>query len=470
MSKINVKYQDAYSYNLDNTYMKKWEPAKYDSKVSEAENEELTSSISGNKTEEAEDKKDDKKVAKKRDEKKISRFGSFIKGVGNFFKGMVCDENGKFSIGQTLKTIGIGAAIAAASILIPGAGTVIAYGALAIAAKHGVEAGINLYNAESEEEINNAWENVGSAATEGVLAYTGAKAAGAKPIHDIRTVGSKGIKAVSKFGKDIYRDYKVDGFEGVASGLKTKGSSLGETVTTKARNLKNKTVDNFNELNNSARNTERANARYDEKISRAEGQKKDNLKAQKDSYNKGVDAVKTGDNYETVYKAVQGLKEDMNTAKAKATEPNATDADIQAYKEAKAKYDGAKQVFDDRVNSGEFKAATEADKTQIAGKFDEASKARTEAAKELETAKENLRKNPDDVTAKNELKAAEDKYNQANNNYKLAASKKNASEGGHKYSTNTVRLTKEIFKHKLLTVTLAGRGKQDHEEELQYIA
>lgn len=78
MSKINVKYQDAYSYNLDNTYMKKWEPAKYDSKVSEAENEELTSSISGNKTEEAENKKDDKKVAKKRDEKKINRFDSFF--------------------------------------------------------------------------------------------------------------------------------------------------------------------------------------------------------------------------------------------------------------------------------------------------------------------------------------------------------------------------------------------------------
>ena len=45
----------------------------------------------------------------------------------------------------------------------------------------------------------------------------------------------------------------------------------------------------------------------------------------------------------------------MNTAKAKATEPKSTKADIQAYKEAKAKYDGAKQVFDDRVNSGEFK-------------------------------------------------------------------------------------------------------------------
>ena len=455
MSKINVKYQDAYSYNLDNTYMKKWEPAKYDSKVSEAENEELTSSISGNKTEEAEDKKDNKKVAKKRDEKKIHRFGSFINGVKNFFKGMVCDENGKFSIGQTLKTIGIGAAIAAASILIPGAGTVIAYGALAIAAKHGVEAGINLYNAESEEEINNAWENVGSATTEGVLAYTGAKAAGAKPIHDIRTVGSKGIKAVSKFGKDIYRDYKVDGFEGVASGLKTKGSSLRETVTTKARNLKNKTVDNFNNLNNAIRNTEKANARYDEKISKTKGKEKTNLKAQKKSYNEGADAVKTGDNYETVYEAVQNLKKDMNTAKAKATEPKATKADIQAYKEAKAKYDGAKQVFDDRVNSGEFKANK---RTQNSN-----SKKVEKASKELETAREKLRKNPDDATAKKE-------YEEASKKYELAKGKKIASEGGHKYSTNTVRLTKEIFNHKLLTVTLAGRGKQDHEEELQYIA
>lgn len=469
MSKINVKYQDAYSYNLDNTYMKKWEPAKYDSKVSEAENEELTSSISGNKTEEAEDKKDNKKVAKKRDEKKISRFGSFIKGVGNFFKGMVCDENGKFSIGQTLKTIGIGAAIAAASILIPGAGTVIAYGALAIAAKHGVEAGINLYNAESEEEINNAWENVGSAATEGVFAYAGAKAAGAKPIHDIRTAGSKGIKAVSKYSKKMYNEYKLDGFKGVASKLGEDATTLKDATVAKARNIKNETVDNFNNLNNATRNTEKANARYDEKISKTKGKEKTNLKAQKKSYNEGADAVKTGDNYETVYEAVQNLKKDMNTAKAKATEPKATKADIQAYKEAKAKYDGAKQVFDDRVNSGEFKANKRTQNSN-SKKADKASKARTEAAKELETARENLRKNPDDVTAKNELKAAEDKYNQANNDYKLAKSKKNASEGGHKYSTNTVRLTKEIFNHKLLTVTLAGRGKQDHEEELQYIA
>lgn len=455
MSKINVKYQDAYSYNLDNTYMKKWEPVKYDSKVSEAENEELTSSISGNKTEEAEDKKDDKKVAKKRDEKKISRFGSFIKGVGNFFKGMVCDENGKFSIGQTLKTIGIGAAIAAASILIPGAGTVIAYGALAIAAKHGVEAGINLYNAESEEEINNAWENVGSAATEGVFAYAGAKAAGAKPIHDIRTAGSKGIKAVSKYSKKMYNEYKLDGFKGVASKLGEDATTLKDATVAKARNIKNETVDNFNNLNNATKNTEKANARYDEKISKTKGKEKTNLEAQKKSYNEGVDAVKTGNDYETVYKTVQGLKEDMNAARAEASKPNASKAKKQAYQEAKAKYDGAKQVFDDRVNSGEFKANKRTQKSN-SNKVEKASK-------ELETARENLRKNPDDATAKKE-------YEEASKKYELAKGKKIASEGGHKYSTNTVRFTKEIFNHKLLTVTLAGRGKQDHEEELQYIA
>ena len=455
MSKINVKYQDAYSYNLDNTYMKKWEPVKYDSKVSEAENEELTSSISGNKTEEAEYKKDNKKVDKKRDEKKISRFGSFIKGVGNFFKGMVCDENGKFSIGQTLKTIGIGAAIAAASILIPGAGTVIAYGALAIAAKHGVEAGINLYNAESEEEINNAWENVGSAATEGVFAYAGAKAAGAKPIHDIRTAGSKGIKAVSKYSKKMYNEYKLDGFKGVASKLGEDATTLKDATVAKARNIKNETVDNFNNLNNATKNTEKANARYDEKISKTKGKEKTNLKAQKKSYNEGVDAVKTGNDYETVYKTVQGLKEDMNAARAEASKPNASKAKKQAYQEAKAKYDGAKQVFDDRVNSGEFKANKRTQKSN-SNKVEKASK-------ELETARENLRKNPDDATAKKE-------YEEASKKYELAKGKKIASEGGHKYSTNTVRLTKEIFNHKLLTVTLAGRGKQDHEEELQYIA
>ena len=99
-----------------------------------------------------------------------------------------------------------------------------------------------------------------------------------------------------------------------------------------------------------------------------------------------------------------------------------------------------------------------------------ASKAKTEAAKELETAKENLRKNPDDVTAKNELKTAEDKYNKANDDYKLAKSRKNASKGGRKHSANTVKLAKEIYNNRWLTIALAGRGKQDHEEELQYIA
>lgn len=454
MSKINVKYQDAYSYNLDNTYMKKWEPVKYDSKVSEAENEELTSSISGNKTEDAEDKKDNKKVAKKRDEKKISRLGSFFKGVGNFFKGMVCDENGNFSFGQTLKTIGIGAAIAAASILIPGAGTVIAYGALAIAAKHGVEAGINLYNAESEEEINNAWENVGSAATEGVFAYAGAKAAGAKPIHDIRTAGSKGFKAVSKYSKKMYNEYKLDGFKGVASKLGEDATTLKDATVTKARNIKNETVDNFNDLNNATKNTEKVNKSYDEQINKAKGKEKTNLEAQKKSYNEGVDAVKTGDKYETVYDVVQGLKEDMNTAKAEASKPNASKAKKQAYQEAKAKYEGAKQVFDDRVNSGEFKANKRTQKSD--------SKKVEKASKELETAREKLRKNPEDATAKKE-------YEEANKKYELAKGKKIASEGGHKYSTNTVRLSKEIYNNKWLTIALAGRGKQDH-EELQYIA
>ncbi len=454
MSKINVKYQDAYSYNLDNTYMKKWEPVKYDSKVSEAENEELTSSISGNKTEDTEDKKDDKKVAKKRDEKKISRFNSFFKGAKNFFKGMVFDENGNFSIGQTLKTVGIGAAIAAASILIPGAGTVIAYGALAIAAKHGVEAGINLYNAESEEEINNAWENVGSAATEGIFAYAGAKAAGAKPIHDIRTAGSKGFKAVSKYSKKMYNEYKLDGFKGVASKLGEDATTLKDATVTKARNIKNETVDNFNDLNNATKNTEKVNKSYDEQINKAKGKEKTNLEAQKNSYNEGANAVKTGDKYETVYDTVQGLKEDMNAAKAEASKPNASKAKKQAYQEAKAKYEGAKQVFDDRVNSGEFKANKRTQKSN--------SKKVEKASKELETAREKLRKNPEDATAKKE-------YEEANKKYELAKGKEIASEGGHKVSTNTVRLSKEIYNNKWLTIALAGKGKQDH-EELQYIA
>ena len=53
---------------------------------------------------------------------------------------------------------------------------------------------------------------------------------------------------------------------------------------------------------------------------------------------------------------------------------------------------------------------------------------------------------------------------------KLAKSRKNASKGGRKHSANTVKLAKEIYNNRWLTIALAGRGKQDHEEELQYIA
>lgn len=462
MSKINANYENVYAYNLDNTYMTEWDPKKYASKVNEAENEELTSSISGNKTEE---NKEEKQVSKKRDEKKIHRFSSFFKGVGNFFKGMVCDENGEFSLGQTLKTVGIGAAIAAASILIPGAGTVIAYGALAIAAKHGIEAGINLYNAESEEEINNAWENVGSTVTEGALAYAGAKAAGANPVSDIKTATTKGFKGIKKLGSDLYKDYKIGGLREVGSDLKTKGVSLKDTVIEEGKNVWNETKENYNNLNNATKNVERTEKSYDKKINEAKGKEKTNLEGQKQGFKEGSsDKAITGNDYNAAYDRVQEFKTAMNEAKEKAAKKGATKKTIQDAKVAEARYQGAKRVLEDRVNSGDFKKkGTKAVKNAAEKAYNEMTKKSKEyrqARTEFEAGK----------ITKAEFEKVQNEYKTATTKYNKAKGYVNASEGGSEMLANTKKLGNEMLNNKLLTITMAGRGKKDYNEELQYIA
>lgn len=113
--------------------------------------------------------------------------GNLFKGVGNFFKGMVCDESGKFSWTRTLTTIGIGTAIGVACTMLPAitiAGTafstlgLISAGFLGFAGLHAGSAAIDIMSAKTDAEAEQAWQNMGSALTEGGLAYLGYKASG----------------------------------------------------------------------------------------------------------------------------------------------------------------------------------------------------------------------------------------------------------------------------------------------------
>ena len=117
----------------------------------------------------------------------VGAVGNLFKGVGNFFKGMVCDENGKFSIGRTLTTLGIGAAIGIACTMLPAitiAGTafstlgLISTGFLGFAGLHAGSAAIDIMSAKTDAEAEQAWQSMGSALTEGGLAYLGYRASG----------------------------------------------------------------------------------------------------------------------------------------------------------------------------------------------------------------------------------------------------------------------------------------------------
>ena len=66
--------------------------------IADAQAQQLAQQQSIPQQPKVEDGKDDGKISWK---SKIKNFG---KGIGNFFKGMVCDETGKFSIKRTLTT------------------------------------------------------------------------------------------------------------------------------------------------------------------------------------------------------------------------------------------------------------------------------------------------------------------------------------------------------------------------------
>lgn len=129
-------------------------------------------------------KRDDSKAADGKDDGKIGFFsalGHAIKGGVKFVTGMFTDENGDFSLKQTLKTAAIGLAILGAS-MIPVVGPFVVP---ALCAYGMVEGGcraakgfVNAMDAKTDAEAEKAWEDVGSGATEGILSYAGYKKSG----------------------------------------------------------------------------------------------------------------------------------------------------------------------------------------------------------------------------------------------------------------------------------------------------
>lgn len=103
---------------------------------------------------------------------------NFVKGVGNFFKGMVCDENGKFSWKRTLTTAAVAAGAVALTVATGGAATPFLVAAGATIAT--VQTGKGIYKAataKTDAEAEAAWQEIGSGTTALVGSVAGAKGA-----------------------------------------------------------------------------------------------------------------------------------------------------------------------------------------------------------------------------------------------------------------------------------------------------
>lgn len=103
---------------------------------------------------------------------------NFGKGVGNFFKGMVCDENGKFSLKRTLTTLVVAAGAVALTVATGGAAAPFLVAAGATIAT--VQTGKGIYKActaKTDREAEAAWQDIGTGVTGIAMSVAGAKGA-----------------------------------------------------------------------------------------------------------------------------------------------------------------------------------------------------------------------------------------------------------------------------------------------------
>ncbi len=103
---------------------------------------------------------------------------NFLKGAVKFVTSPFTDENGKFSLGKTLKTLVIGAAVVALSAT--GVGAVLTPALLAVGFGAGAvgmaKAGIRIASATTDAEAEAAWQSMGSSTATVAATVVGAKA------------------------------------------------------------------------------------------------------------------------------------------------------------------------------------------------------------------------------------------------------------------------------------------------------
>lgn len=219
----NTGYNDYYNqYNLQNTGI---------------QNNNQNVSFTSN-----EDKELAQEMAKKK--KKIEKddgsigFGkaalNFAKGVGKFFTGMFTDEQGNFSIGQTLKTAAIAVGVGAVTVLTAGTAVpaMIAAAGIGISAIGIGKSAINIATADTDAEAEAAWQSLGANTTAGALALAGAKAVAKSSAAN--PAEFDGVTGYFKAGKQVFKDSGnaiADSFTGFKSAYKGAGEGFSAKTT-----------------------------------------------------------------------------------------------------------------------------------------------------------------------------------------------------------------------------------------------
>jgi len=454
---INAAYND-YALGIDNTYLGQYQSSQVNNNESVFTDDETKAKKEGS----------EKAEAKNTQKKEPSRVWSLFKGAFNFFKGMFTDENGNFSIGQTLKTVGIGVLVAGASILIPGAGTAIAIAGLGFAAKHGLEAGVQIYNAQTADEIDAAYENMGSALSEGALAYVGAKATGAG-----KTI-KNGYKTVKTAGSDLATSYKAGGLNSLKLTAKAQRKIAWNSIKNRTTATWEGTKTNWENMTKPEARYEAKMKSFEEQIDRAKTTKdKNQLRAQRDAYSNGYKKIKEANTIEDAQKAVETLRTEMEQAQKASTRTNASQAARNKYQEATNAYEAAERALNQRIHNGDFKKGGQRAVKSAENAEAEALKAWTDAQNKLGELSSKK------GTTQKDLKAAQDAVDKAYQNYLETIQQTAAKKGGSSISGHQIRyrLGQAISEGSTkgstywMTLTMAGKGVQNEEQEnIEYVA
>lgn len=156
-----------------------------------------------------------------------SAISGAVKGLVNGVKGMFFDENGNFSLGNTLKTIGT-----AAACFIPGVGPVIAAGLCTVGVVKGVSGvaqGISAAaSATTDAEAKAAFESIGSGALTTGLSAVGLKASVGAVAQNagVANAASNSLRQnVSGIAKNVSNSFKS------GTGITGKLGSAANTLT-----------------------------------------------------------------------------------------------------------------------------------------------------------------------------------------------------------------------------------------------